>query len=54
MARSRSFNEYVSKQFYNEIFNLIASYIEEVGHDDFDRLGLRLHRIHQIGDFELT
>lgn len=54
MSGSRSFKDYVSKRFDNEIFNSIASYIEEIGNDDFDSLGLRLHRIHQVGDFELA
>lgn len=54
MAGSRSFKDYVSKRFDIEIFNSIASYIEEVGRDDFDSLGLRLRRIHQVGDFELA
>ena len=42
MTGSRSFKDYVSKRFDNEIFNSIASYIEEAGGDDFDSLGLRL------------
>jgi hypothetical protein len=33
----------------NEIFNSIASYIEEVRVDDFDSLGLRLRRIIRSG-----
>ena len=54
MPGSRSFKEYVSQRFDNEIFNAIASYVEEVGREDFDALGLRLYKIHQVGDFELA
>ena len=54
MPGSRSFKEYVSQRFDNEIFNAIASYVEEVGREDFDALDLRLYKIHQVGDFELA
>lgn len=54
MAGSRSFKEYVSQRFDNEIVNSVASYVEEVGREDFDSLDLRLYRIHQIGEFEVA
>lgn len=54
MAGSRSFKEYVSQRFDNEIFNSVDSYVEEVGREDFDSLNLRLYRIHQVGEFEVA
>ena len=54
MAVSRSFTDYVARRFETPIFDAIAEYIDEVGHDDFDRLGLRLYRIHEVGDYELS
>ena len=54
MARHRSFKEYVSKRFDNKIFNSIAAHIEDVGQEDFDALDLRLYKIRQVGDFELS
>ena len=54
LAGSRSFKEYVSQRFDNEIFNSVASYVEEVGREDFDSLDLRLYRIHQVGEFEVA
>lgn len=46
MAGSRSFKEYVSQRFDNDIFNSVASCVEGVGREDFDSLDLRLYRIH--------
>ena len=54
MLGRRSFKEYVSKRFDNEIFNYIASYVEETDQDDFDSLDLRVNRLHQIGEVELS
>jgi hypothetical protein len=54
LAGSRSFKEYVSQRFDNEIFNSVAFYVEEVGREDFDSLDLRLYRIHRVGEFEVA
>lgn len=54
MPGSRSFKEYVSKRFDNEIFNYIAAHVEETASEDFDRLELRIYRIHQVGEVELA
>lgn len=54
MAGSRSFKEYVSNRFNNEIYNSVASFIEETGQDDFECLGLRLYKIRCVGEFELA
>ena len=54
MAGSRSFKEYVSQRFDNDIFNSTASYVEDVGRENFDSLNLRLYRIHRVGEFELA
>jgi len=54
LAKHRSFKEYVSKRFDNKIFNSIATHIDETGQEDFDALELRLYKIHQPGDFELS
>lgn len=43
MAGDRSFKEYVAQRFDNQIFNSVAAYVDEVGHEDFDRLDLRLY-----------
>ena len=54
MAGSRSFKDYIANRFDGQIFNAIASYVDEIGHDDFEQLDLRIYRLHQIGDFELA
>lgn len=54
MTGNRSFMDYIAKRFDGQIFNAVASYVDEVGHDDFDHLDLRIYRLHQIGDFELV
>lgn len=54
MPGRRSFKEYVSKRFDNEIFNYIASYVEETAWDDFDSLDLRVNSLYQIGEVELS
>ena len=54
LAKHRSFKEYVSKRFDNKIFNSIDTHIDETGQEDFDALELRLYKIHQPGDFELS
>ncbi len=54
MAGNRSFKDYIARRFDVQIFNAVAAFVDEVGHDDFDRLDLRVHRLHQIGDFELA
>lgn len=53
MATERSFADYISKRFDNNIFNSLASYIEEVKENDFDRLDLRLRKICKVGTVEL-
>lgn len=49
MPNSRSFKEYVSNRFYNEIFDAVAEYIS----DNADDLDLRLYRIRRSGEIEL-
>ena len=53
MSENRSFREYISSRFDNQIFNYIAGYIDETGKEDFDRLELRTGRLHAVGDLEL-
>ncbi len=54
MAANRSFKDYIAERFDNEIFNAIASYVKEIGQNDFDKLGLKLYRIIRTGEFELS
>ena len=49
MSASRSFKEYVSSRFENEIFNSISSYL--VGNKD--NLSLRLYNVEYIDYIEL-
>ncbi len=53
VKKNLSFQDYISKRFDNKIFNSLAAHIEEVRRSDFDRLDLRLRRIHRAGDVEL-
>jgi transcriptional regulator with XRE-family HTH domain len=47
---NRSFTEYVTERFENELFDAVQLYIE----DNCDNLDLRLYRVHNIDDIELA
>ncbi|MGB9678450.1 MAG: transcriptional regulator, partial [Thermoanaerobacteraceae bacterium] len=50
MAGNRSFKDYVADRFENEFFNAIQSYTA----DNYDDLSLRLYRVRNIGNIELS
>ncbi|MDI3478707.1 MAG: hypothetical protein PWQ59_2232 [Thermoanaerobacterium sp.] len=50
LAGNRSFKDYVADRFENELFDAIQSYIE----DKYDDLDLRLYKVRNIGDIELS
>lgn len=50
MAGNRSFKDYVADRFENELFNAVKNYIE----DNYDNLDLRLYKVRNIGDIELS
>ncbi|WP_373844744.1 ImmA/IrrE family metallo-endopeptidase [Clostridium sp.] len=50
MAGNRSFKDYVTDRFYNELFTAIQSYTA----DNYDDLDLRLYRVRNIGGIEMS
>ena len=52
MAGSSSFKDYIAARFETPLYNAVSDFI--MGVDDIDQLDLRIRRLHEIGDYELS